>query len=104
MRIVEHPAGGPHKLLRIEAEGCAVHIVVGLHSPDGTPFTSVEIEPAQPADDGHVWQVCGSSTVMVVDTGPQVFGADCDTSARRGVSQYNGAKSVAALKVSRTSC
>lgn len=50
MRIVTHGAGGADKLLRVETEGCAVHITIGLHDADGREFTSIEIEPLQPAD------------------------------------------------------
>jgi hypothetical protein len=91
MRVVEHLADGPHKLLRIETEGCAVHIVIGLHGPQGQRFTTVEVEPAQPADDGHVWQVCGPATVVVVDAGPQVLASD------RDAGQHNGAKSAKSI-------
>ncbi len=76
MKIVEHRAGSADKLLRIEAEGCAVHITVGLHDADGRPFTSIEIEPLQPADNGDVWFVRGSSTSVVLNHGPQVMAGD----------------------------
>ena len=76
MRIVEHYAGGAHKLLRVETEGCAVHITVGLHDADGQLFTSVEIEPLQPADNGDVWFVRGPGTTVVLNEGPQVMAGD----------------------------
>jgi hypothetical protein len=104
MRIVEHLADGAHKLLRIETEGCAVHIVIGLHGPQGQRFTTVEVEPAQPADDGHVWHVRGPATVVVVDAGSQVLAGDRDALARRDASQRNGAKSIAPIGVNCTSC
>lgn len=81
MRIVEHHLGGPHKLLRIETEGCAVHITVGLHDADGTEFTSVEIEPQQPADDGNVWFVRGPQTAVVLNHGRQVMAGDGTSAA-----------------------
>lgn len=76
MRIVEHYEGGAHKLLRIETEGCAVHIAIGLHDPDGRAFTSIEIEPLQPAGNSDVWYVRGSPTTVVVNHGPQVLAGD----------------------------
>ena len=81
MRIVEHYAGGVDKLLRIETEGCAVHITVGLHDADGQQFTSIEIEPRQPADNGDVWFVRGQATTVVLNHGPQVMAGD-GTAAR----------------------
>lgn len=83
MRIVEHRAGGADKLLRIETEGCAVHIVVGLHDADGRSFTSVEIEPLQPADNSDVWHVRGPATMVVVNHGPQVLAGDRRPTERR---------------------
>jgi hypothetical protein len=76
VRIVEHHAGGAHKLLRIETEGCAVHIAIGLHDPEGRAFTSIEIEPLQPADNGDIWRVQGPATTVVVNHGPQVLAGD----------------------------
>jgi hypothetical protein len=76
VRIVEHHAGGAHKLLRIETEGCAVHIAIGLHDADGRPFTSIEIEPLQPADNSDVWHITGPATTVVVNHGPQVLAGD----------------------------
>ena len=76
MRIVEHHAGGPDKLLRIETEGCAVHIAIGLHDADGHPFTSVEVEPLQPADNSDVWQVRGPATMVIINHGPQEMAGD----------------------------
>jgi hypothetical protein len=76
MRIVKHYAGGADKLLRVETEGCAVHITVGLHDADGHLFTSVEIEPLQPADNGDVWFVRGPGTTVVLNHGPQVMAGD----------------------------
>ena len=76
MRIVEHHSGGAHKLLRIETEGCAVHIAIGLHDADGRPFTSIEIEPLQPADNSDVWYLQGPATTVVVNHGAQVMAGD----------------------------
>jgi hypothetical protein len=90
MRIVTHRAGGADKLLRVETEGCAVHITIGLHDADGREFTSIEIEPLQPADNSDVWFVRGPATAVVLNYGPQVMDGDgneapCDR--RRGESQ-----------------
>lgn len=76
MRIVEHHAAGPHKLLRVETEGCAVHIVIGLHDADGRPFTSVEIEPSQPDANFDVWYSRGPQTMVVLNHGPQLLAGD----------------------------
>lgn len=76
MRIVKHYAGGTDKLLRVETEGCAVHITVGLHDADGRLFTSIEIEPLQPADNSDVWFVRGQATTVVLNHGPQVMSGD----------------------------
>ena len=48
MRTVEHYSGGPHKLLRVETDGCAVNVVIDLHDPHGIPFIAVEVEPMPP--------------------------------------------------------
>jgi hypothetical protein len=76
MRTVRHTAGGADKLLRIETEGCAVHITIGLHDADGRAFTSIEIEPLQPADNADVWFVRGAATTLVLNHGPQVMAGD----------------------------
>jgi hypothetical protein len=78
MRVVTHHAGGPHKLLRVETEGCAVHITIGLHGAEGQPFTSIEIEPLQPDDNSDVWFVRGPATTVVLNHGPQVMAGDAD--------------------------
>jgi hypothetical protein len=82
MRIVEHYTGGAHKLLRIETEGCAVHIAVGLHDADGCPFTSVEVEPLQPADNSDVWHVRGPASMIVINHGPQQMAGDRPPTAK----------------------
>ncbi|BBX65193.1 hypothetical protein MSAS_43670 [Mycobacterium saskatchewanense] len=76
MRIVEHHAGGADKLLRIQTDGCAIHITIGLHDADGQPYTSVEIEPLQPDDNADVWFVRGQATTAVLNRGPQVLPGD----------------------------
>lgn len=76
MRIVEHYTGCADKLLRIETEGCAVHIAIGLHDADGRLFTSVEVEPLQPADNSDVWHIRGPATMVVINHGPQVMAGD----------------------------
>ena len=45
MQIMKHDAEGPHKLLRIETQGCAVNVLVGLHDEDGNSVIAVEVEP-----------------------------------------------------------
>lgn len=82
MRIVTHRVGGPDKLLRVETDGCAVHITIGLHAADGQPFTSVEIEPLQPDDNSDVWFVRGPGTTVVLNHGRQVMAGDGDSAAR----------------------
>jgi hypothetical protein len=82
VKIVEHYVGGADKLLRVEAEGCAVHITVGLHDADGSQYTSIEIEPLQPADNADVWFVRGPQTVVVLNRGPQVMPGDGTAAAR----------------------
>jgi hypothetical protein len=79
MKIITHYAGGADKLLRVETEGCAVNITVGLHDADGQLFTSVEVEPLQPADNGDVWFMRGPGTTVVLNDGPQVMGGDGTT-------------------------
>jgi hypothetical protein len=76
MRTVTHRTGGADKLLRVETEGCAVHITIGLHDADGREFTSIEIEPLQPADNSDVWFVRGPSTAVVLNHGPQMLAGD----------------------------
>lgn len=76
MRIVTHYSGSADKLLRVETEGCALHITVGLHDADGQLFTSIEIEPRQPADNGDVWVLRGPGTTVVLNGGPQVMAGD----------------------------
>jgi hypothetical protein len=76
VRIVEHYSGGPHKLLRVETDGCAVNIVIDLHDPHGIPFVAVEVEPRLPDGDGRIWEVEGSSTVLVHCRGLQVMQGD----------------------------
>ena len=76
MRIVEHYSGGPHKLLRVETDGCAVNVVIDLHDPDGVPFIAVEVEPRIPDGDGRVWEVQGPATVLVHCHGLQVMQGD----------------------------
>jgi hypothetical protein len=75
-RIRRRHSGRADKLLRIETEGCAVHIVIGLHDPDGRRFTSVEVEQLQPVNDGDVWHVRGPSTMLLLNHGPQLLAGD----------------------------
>jgi hypothetical protein len=76
VRIVRHDSGGPHKLLRVETDGCAVNVVIDLHDADGIPFIAVEVEPRIPDDDGRVWEVQGPATVLVRCRGRQVMQGD----------------------------
>jgi hypothetical protein len=76
VRIVEHYAGGPHKLLRVEADGCAVNIIIDLHDPSGGRNTAIEVEPRLPDQDGQVWEADGRTTVIVHCRGAQVMSGD----------------------------
>jgi hypothetical protein len=84
VRVVEHDSGGPHKLLRVETDGCAVNIVIDLHDPDGIPFIAVEVEPRIPDDDGRVWEVQGPSAVLVRCRGRQVMQGDAASQEQAG--------------------
>jgi hypothetical protein len=76
VRIVEHYEGGSHKLLRVETEGCAVNIVIGLHDHTGAQFTVVEVEARLPDQSGVVWETEGPSVVVVRSLGHQVMHGD----------------------------
>ncbi|MFF3572724.1 hypothetical protein [Nocardia jiangxiensis] len=66
MRIVDHlTPDGPDKILHIRSVGCDVNIIIGTHHPDGTPFTTIEVLPHEPDDDGVRWENIGSSNVVV---------------------------------------
>lgn len=75
MRIVSHTSDGPDKILHIKSVGCDVNIIVGTHDPNGVPFTTVEILPHEPDDDGVNWLHMGSSSVMVM---PVSYSAETD--------------------------
>jgi hypothetical protein len=81
VRVVEHYSGGPHKLLRVETDGCAVNIVIDMHDPDGIPFIAVEVEPRLPDADGRVWEAVGNSAVLVRCRGTQIMQGDRTYSA-----------------------
>lgn len=66
MRRIEHFADGPDKILHIETEGCKVNIIIGTHDLSGEDFTTVEILPAEPDDDGRIWTTIGPTAVLVV--------------------------------------
>lgn len=66
MRLVKHFKDGPHKILHIEAEGCKINVIVGTHDNSGTAFTSVEVHPAEPDDEGRNWMTIGPANVIVV--------------------------------------
>jgi hypothetical protein len=57
-----------------------VHIAIGLHDPEGRAFTSIEIEPLQPADNADIWRVQDPATTVVVNHGPQVLAGDLPAS------------------------
>jgi len=76
MKAVSISSEGPDKLLHVEADGCVVHITVGLHDTTGRRYTSVEVTPALPDDEGLVWQVEGSTAMLVRCRGPQVLRGD----------------------------
>jgi hypothetical protein len=78
MRTVRLFMDGPDKLLHIEAEGCVVHITVGLHDMSGELYTSVEVTPAQPADDGAIWAAEGPTAMLVRRRGQQVLPGDTE--------------------------
>jgi hypothetical protein len=85
VRVIEHYPDGPHKLLRIETQGCAVHISAGLHDADGREFTAIEVEPYLPADDESVWHAEGPLTILVKNGGAQIMPGDGTKSrARKG--------------------
>lgn len=65
MRIVEHRQAEMHKLLHLETEGCVVNVTIGVHDQAGHRITSIEVVPAEPDDDGAVWQLRGPSTIVV---------------------------------------
>ncbi len=64
MRQIQHtdPAD---KVLHIRTIGCRVNIVAGTHDPAGHPYTTVEVIPDEPDDDGNEWECGASSTVIV---------------------------------------
>lgn len=67
MRIVDHlTPDGPDKILHIRSVGCDVNIIVGTHDPNGVPFTTIEILPHEPDDDGVRWMPLGTSNVVVM--------------------------------------
>ncbi|HJQ47047.1 MAG TPA: hypothetical protein VJ870_12120 [Amycolatopsis sp.] len=67
MRIVEHhETDGPDKILHVRSVGCDVNIIVGTHDPAGVPFTTVEILPHEPDDEGVNWFQLGTSSVVVM--------------------------------------
>jgi hypothetical protein len=76
MRIVEHYPENGHKLLRIETQGCAVHISAGMHDAEGHEFTAIEVEPSLPADDESIWTTVGATTIIVRNVGVQVLAGD----------------------------
>ncbi|WP_368680128.1 hypothetical protein R1X32_05710 (plasmid) [Rhodococcus opacus] len=66
MRQIQHFRGGPDKILHIETEGCKVNVIIGTHDLSNEVFTTVEILPAEPDDDGRNWMTIGPTAVLVV--------------------------------------
>ena len=67
MRIVDHhEPDGPDKILHIRSAGCDINIIVGTHDPNGIPFTTVEVLPHEPDEDGTNWWNLGTSSVVVM--------------------------------------
>ena len=66
MRQIQHFKDGPDKILHIETEGCKVNIIIGTHDLSKEEFTTVEILPAEPDDDGRNWTTIGPTAVLVV--------------------------------------
>ncbi len=67
MRIVDHcTTDGQDKILHVRSVGCDVNIIVGTHDPNGIPFTTIEVLPHEPDDDGVNWFHLGTSTVVVM--------------------------------------
>lgn len=67
MRIVDHhPIDVPDKILHIRSVGCDINVIVGTHDPNGIPFTTVEVLPHEPDDDGVNWLHLGTSSVVVM--------------------------------------
>lgn len=66
MRQIQHLSDGPDKILHIETEGCKINVIIGTHDPNGIEFTTVEIIPHQPDDEGRSWMTVGPTAVIVV--------------------------------------
>jgi hypothetical protein len=92
MRIVDHDTpDGPDKILHIRSVGCDVNIIVGTHDPNGTPFTTVEIIPHEPDDDGVPWRQLGSSSVVVMPVAPDGGSAGQRPASRDRAHRYGEA-------------
>lgn len=77
MRIVDHlTPDGPDKILHVRSVGCDVNIIVGTHDHNGVPFTTIEIMPHQPDDEGMRWMHLGSSNVVVMPVSHDGFPAE----------------------------
>ncbi|WP_327657167.1 hypothetical protein [Streptomyces sp. NBC_00483] len=74
MRIVDHlTPDGPDKILHVRSVGCDVNIIVGTHDPNGVPFTTVEVLPHVPDDEGTRWMHLGTSNVVVMPVSHDEF-------------------------------
>jgi hypothetical protein len=76
MKAVTVSAVGNDKLLHVEADGCVIHITVGLHDTSGERYTSVEVTPAHPDGNGDIWVAEGATSMLVRCRGPQVLVGD----------------------------
>lgn len=65
MRIVDHTTHGPDKILHVRSLGCDVNIIIGTHDPNGVPYTTIEVLPHQPDDEGVNWLHAGPANVIV---------------------------------------
>ena len=72
MRQIDHTNTETDKILHVRAVGCRVNVLVGTHDPDGFPYTTVEVIPDEPDDDGVEWACAGESTVIVRPRGRHI--------------------------------
>ncbi|MET7640780.1 hypothetical protein [Streptomyces sp. NPDC005438] len=63
---MDHTTDVPDKILHVRSVGCDVNIIVGTHDSSGVPFTTVEVLPHEPDEDGVNWLHHGTSSVLVM--------------------------------------
>ena len=68
MLAIQHLAGGSDKILHIQTEGCVINVIIGTHDQTGELFTTVEVIPATPDDDGRNWTALGPPAILVSPT------------------------------------